>query len=799
MNNNQNITRQKIYLAALLHDIGKFVFRSQNLKAGEGHELLGEQFIREHFGKIHALQNDIEYIVDQSKHHKTNSYTAFADRIVSSERTDENNKNARRPILSIFNDISIDDIYKSSKSVYYYLPDKININNIFPVYDNTAEQNQKWNYDEEKSINKHYNLLKEFVKEIKSLANSKSLKATNSSIYHLLHKYTARVLSAGYYSKPDISLFDHSRATAGFVNCLTYNKQEDELRSIKTYDKFIYIKGDLKGIQKFIYYNVKMFEAGQSRGTSKRLRGRSFLVSMLTDFIASLFLERLELAEANLLYAGGGHFNIISPYSEEIQNKLNVLIEEINLELYNKLGTRISLVVGTTVTDKDLYKNTSKYIAKVNFDLLQNKNTIHKSYLDKIIFDKNKSNIELDNTREDEDKKLGQKLPYTNYILVIKSKQDLSKDKNCLFYFKNYDTYFFFIEEKSDYGIDILKLFNKYSNDIDSVKIIKINDSDFLEHADNLLKTYNFPISFGFKFFGQFTPTSNKEGVLEFEDIAKLNDLDDDKKELTYPQLAVMRLDVDNLGTIFEFGLDEFASFSRIANLSRELDLFFSGYFNVLAEKWNVYITYSGGDDAFIVGSWLNILHFAKDLYQDFKKFVCNNEDITFSAGIFMCDEHFPVAKFAEKAAELEEVSKNFKNKSGIEKNAITVFDHTLEWKEYCAMIDFSEKLLENTNKNDNIKDKNKLNRSLVHKLLIIIKSSMKKGHVDVVKMNRNIAQLHYLFARHGFDANEIKKMEKEITKEIIKVILENFSKKDIIKNYLIPTNYVILKTRKIK
>ena len=38
--------RKLIYLSALLHDIGKFIYRSQETKAGEGHEYLSENFIR---------------------------------------------------------------------------------------------------------------------------------------------------------------------------------------------------------------------------------------------------------------------------------------------------------------------------------------------------------------------------------------------------------------------------------------------------------------------------------------------------------------------------------------------------------------------------------------------------------------------------------------------------------------------------------------------------------------------------------------------------------------------------------
>lgn len=43
-------------------------------------------------------------------------------------------------------------------------------------------------------------------------------------------------------------------------------------------------------------------------------------------------------------------------------------------------------------------------------------------------------------------------------------------------------------------------------------------------------------------------------------------------------------MDVDNLGNIFSKGLNKI-SISRIATLSRMLDLFFSGYLNIITKE----------------------------------------------------------------------------------------------------------------------------------------------------------------------------------------------------------------------
>ncbi|GIV43251.1 MAG: hypothetical protein KatS3mg035_0374 [Bacteroidia bacterium] len=121
-------------------------------------------------------------------------------------------------------------------------------------------------------------------------------------------------------------------------------------------------------------------------------------------------------------------------------------------------------------------------------------------------------------------------------------------------------------------------------------------------------------------------------------------------------------------------------------------------------------------------------------------------------------------------------------------------------------MLNFSQKLLKyvDTNASANEKNTEKLARSFVHRILRMIKSSLhnkgqNEGQVDVEKLYKNAALLHYLLARRGFSQNEMdKNKNKEIVQDIIRILIDNFIKQEMIKNFLIPTNYVILKTRRI-
>ena len=98
-------------------------------------------------------------------------------------------------------------------------------------------------------------------------------------------------------------------------------------------------------------------------------------------------------------------------------------------------------------------------------------------------------------------------------------------------------------------------------------------------------------------------------------------------------RLGVLRMDVDNLGKIFQGGISpERATLSRYSALSRSMDYFFSGYLNTIwqevAPEQSI-IIYSGGDDVFIVGSWEQTIAIAKRIKEDFRKFSCGNPNFS--------------------------------------------------------------------------------------------------------------------------------------------------------------------------
>jgi len=688
-------------------------------------------------------------------------------------------------------------------------------NKTFPIV--ALEQNQGIFPDDELGdLDGLLNGLRDSAAKIKHIKDSKSLDYT---LYSLLYRHTSRIASYKHIpesgqEQPVISLFDKNRTLAAVTACL--EQLDNQTRN------FYLVKGDLSGIQSFIYANFTLENPGAGGKAAKRLRGRSFLVALLTDYLAEYIVSQLDLFKANIVFAGGGHFNLLLPATADMNKKLNDVEKKINHMLLDVAGMTTSLVLAKTPINKTANNQTpfadiSDYYFNLNAELEKQKSKRYKGHLLNFMLpQKNVDDlIKVSSIGMD----MGERIPRTNVLAQVNLKtSNQAEHIDCagiVARLPGTKTVFIAHKNKDFYG-EINQLIKDKEDIIESVKIIQLNKTDLNDSIANISQRTVVPISYGFTFVGKYAPTflsqTEADAYNREENIIKDKYKPGDVKpfdllagmswnggKFEFTQLAVVRLDIDNLGCIFMRGLGNKPTFQRLATLSRELHQFFSGYVNELAEKYQIYITYSGGDDAFVVGSWYNVLHFTLELKKQFDRFVCNNKNITFSAGIFICHPHYPVIRFAKDAEECEKAAKGFENKS---KNAIHLFDHTLTWDNFKSKMEFADTILHYI-EDENVKKSDKLARSLIHRLLRILRSCIKGDSVtiDGKKIAANVARLHYLFARHNFTHERIEKAKDGIERSVIKVILDNFnnSEKLNVLDFLIAYNYVIMKTRKMK
>lgn len=745
MNQNQDPMRKQIYLAALLHDIGKFYQRAdtgavksskflkeeaKNLEqiicpqykgfSSHKHVLWTAQFILD-FEKVFnnlvgkagldELANNKNLLHLAADHHLSADQISFEGRIIREadhlssgmdRGTDEAFQDEQdeskwdsfktKRMVSIF-----EGILKDTHHHKYHLPvEAINLKDSF---------NPKERFNDNPDYEK---LWLEFIKEFKFL-QQENYRAFSETLLYLLYKYTCTIPSSTI-NFPDVSLFDHLKTTAAIAICLyDWEKSEKNLASIN--DPFLMIGADFSGIQNYIYNII-------SKSAAKNLKGRSFYIKLLSDSIVTLILQELDLFEANVIYNAGGGFFILAPNTPFVSGKLPELRQKIEDKIFETHGTSIYVAIDSIFMSKETLMGKAGFPALGDCwtTLFEKRDTLKKQrYKNRIIKDyelffepgehggitrrdaitgeeiqANAKNIyTIDGNRADannSDSEVVQELTYKQISLGRKLKQAeiwVISNRPLNYWPEkesinpgNLGIYYYFLSEK-----ELNAKAEKLKSSADWVKIITINangngECDFLNPA--IQGNNNV---YGFDFFGGNDYPIDENGDPKF--------FDELAGEDGFRRLGILRMDVDNLGNIFQNGIkSQQSTFSRYAALSRNLDWFFKGYINSIwynEFKDTTYIVYSGGDDLFIVGHWNACIAFAERIMKTFKLFTCENENLSISGGMAIVPPKYPIKKAAQESAEAEKSAKNYQEEiNGViknEKNAICFLGYPMGWE----------------------------------------------------------------------------------------------------------------------
>ncbi|NLM14041.1 MAG: type III-A CRISPR-associated protein Cas10/Csm1 [Epulopiscium sp.] len=717
-------TNHYLALAALLHDIGKVGQRAnvaQKIKESaqdiycpyngkyftHKHSLNTAAFLDKYFSNILAP----EFINASSKHHRPSDkydyiiqeadwLSAGMDRFKSDEDNQLNYKNTR--LVPILKDIT--GLYEketSSGSFCYELDTADNLENMFPKSVESLKVNTS---DSEK---RYYALYEKIVREIENLNfDKKSIVRIFNDLLGVFERNLIYVPSSTI-DYPDISLFDHLKTTASIAVCLNYDQDADE--------PFVLLEGDISGIQKFIY-EITEGEATTSK-VSKALRGRSLFISFLSEFISTYIVYKLELTLANILYCGGGIFQILLPNNKGILEKLEDIKYEVEEMLYLEFDNRLSVVFGqVSASKRDLSKNYSDLIKKLK-NVVKNEKLSKNSYMIQKYGESFFIKKEL----------------HGKVCLHCKSKSAVSESlcSSCLDIIRFGDI---LLKEASivvfTYGDIPLKGEVFPLGKIG--KIVLANDPAGYDSADYSLIVSRKYKAGKYKHISKVIPRRNNE-VLTFDKIAELA-IEGDQK------LGILKMDVDNLGYLFSSGIEkENRSISRVTNLSRMIDMFFSGYIPVICEELSkeyseefkkankiidgekpeniFYVNYAGGDDLLIIGPWEWIIKLSERIREKFRLFCCNNDNITLSGGIAIAGKKTPVRVAVKEADEYLEAAKN-----ADEKDRLCVLNYPFTWKDKGSDYNVEELLKEGKFYEDHIKDKS-ISRGLTYKILLASKS----------------------------------------------------------------------------
>ncbi|GMG97781.1 type III-A CRISPR-associated protein Cas10/Csm1 [Tepidimicrobium xylanilyticum] len=679
---------------------------------------------------------------------------------------DESNKESyNRRLYSIFQNINIGKEYEIKNYYYPLVPMNIS-DDIFPIEEEKIG-NSKLKHD-------YLNLIKELEEDIErelghiETLNLGNIKRVYNKIYYILEKYTTFIPNTVAKSS-DISLFEAIKTTSAIATSLNeYHKDGQQQEN-----KFILLAGDVSGIQSFIYQVTEGEDTKEN--VSKNLRGKSFYVNVLIDFMSKYIINELNVTIANILYCGGGTFQILLPNTKMVKERLIEIESRIQKYLYDKYRARLGLVLVSIEIDEDGIINYSDALTKLQNKLSESK--------------------------------------YQKFLKIIESERDdffLRDDgivNDCIYCYQHKATVDGIMCEECNTHINLggklikdgLKyIVYDFDNEIEKCDV-KVSFGPMgqvcfymdLENSDIgfIVENINGKGEFGrSKFVGNIVPL--KGGVVaSFNDIALL--AEGDKK------IGVLKMDIDNLGTIFSVGFDEDnKSISRISTLSRMIDLFFCGYINKICEDLYeeyrsskekeelildnlFYINFSGGDDLVIIGPWDWIIKLAIRIKEKLSEYTCFNPNISISGGIYIDDSKTPVRITLNEGENCLDGAKNHDGK-----DALYIFGQSFSWAKGKYNVN---KLVRDGEEYEKWIVKKYLSRSLAHNIMVGSKNIKRKGILDFDL----IPQIAYSLSRN-IENDTIKN---NIIGRLITPRIED-SEIEFVKY---PLMFALMKTREIK
>ncbi len=759
----------KITLAALLHDIGKFYQRTgeylqqnyrNNYSKNDGyiHACYTAKFIGEKLN-INSFDAKMYEFTNLSAGHHRDYYSIVkkADFIASghdrrpaetdeyfvedTEKQAEQNghyKNVR--MNSIFNEIKLDENQLGKPSYVSLKP-----------YDLFSIKTDISNISVEIGEKEYKEMFSQFIQEIEKM-NEKcysSYEALHHLIYPLLKKYTATIPANTMSPFPTVSLFDHLKLTAAVANVL-----EKEVQDIP----FVLFDYDVSGIQSFIY---QITEGDKSKEKiSKSLRTRSFYLNIFADFIAYYITSQFNVSYENVLYSSSGRGRILLPNIKDFDLTIQKICSKIDYEMFK-------LYHGTLSVSFEYVKATESELKSSN--------------LSELVSYKNK--MQVNNKKQ----KFIQVISNPNFEFVKSAPEKLCP--MCGIYETNHDLCEFcekmielndkIIAKSETFVVEYSYNNNKVEGDFHQ-KVGELGQISIHLKVPKEIHNDSYYLSINDYFIGEtkYYARSVKPNI-SFKDIEKIK-----KGEFGDNKIAVIKMDVDNLGYIFMRGLKnkdeknkDKETLSKLLTLSRTLDYFFSKKLVEICKE-NVYINYAGGDDLVIICPGWQSLELVNNIQNEFQKFTNYNDSFHISSGIDLFDAVTPIRYAVERAEENLEQSKKVPNK-----DAFTVLNCSLK-------NDLLADVIENINCFEQAILSEQISRGGIYDIYSAVLNSLEDTKLATKKYMRYIPHIAYSIARNISDDTWRNKLKEIFVKEL------NIEE---LKKYKIILSYALMNTREEK
>ena len=471
----------------------------------------------------------------------------------------------------------------------------------------------------------------------------------------------------------EISFYDFTKAVAAFVVALADQEVNEE-------EPFLLIQGDFFGIQDFIFSGG----SASNKGAARILRGRSFQVSLFTELAALKVLNACQLPITSQMMNAAGKFLIVAPNTKAVKEAIKQVQAELNQwfikETYGLIGLSIAV---QSAKYGDFEQNHYETLVKKLFENLEEQklkrldltdstqSVLEESYPNGVCkmngffpaqIGKERSVISEDQI------KIGEMLAKKQRIIIADIKADINhKYETQILKLPIFGFNVIFTEEEEEtekFGLHVDKIHRFWDFSLPE----NTNDSIWSGYARRYINAY--------------VPFDDEGKIITFKDI--------ETQDKGQKALMTLKGDVDNLGTIFQEGIQP-ANIAKMAALSRQMNLFFSLWLPAYCaeQSQSMYTVFAGGDDFFLIGPWYSTQKLAHAMQQAFSRYVAENPKIHFSVGMVMRKSNIPVPRLGDLAEEALEKSK----KIDAGKNAVTIFNRSVKWEKWQFLLNLGDEI----------------------------------------------------------------------------------------------------------
>jgi CRISPR-associated protein Csm1 len=511
--------------------------------------------------------------------------------------------------------------------------------------------------------------------------------------------------------EPEVSLFDHLRLTGAIAAALwAYHGGNPTLEALKndSQDKFLLVLGDLGGIQSHIY-RIQGAQTGVG-GLAKRLRARSLEVSLAAEALGLELLHRTGFTPLQRIMSAGGKFYLLLPNTKAVNQALVETQQQWEKWALDQGATLLPFLAAYSFTAEG-FKSFDQVLARAHQQLAEAKlrplfSRLAEPYLSQgnpslrpcTACGARAARLATDSLCHgcERDAHLGRLVPKCSEIGFFS--QDAPRPH---YRFPNLKAA---LESSATYSLRTQANF-KPAPQAWEVRLLA-------GHLPSVQEALRAAKEEGGR---RLDSLEAYENWAQEKRLADPEDSRGGERPLTFAELAefstgvkylgALMLDADRMGEALASGFER-PSPSRIAALSRVLELFFAGEVLELIRNpqtyarrlgWDeaeakekarryplIYSVYAGGDDLFLLGPWDVLLEFALDLRALYQQFT-QHPNLTLSGGFVLVNPSLPIPLLAQAVQEAEQAAK------ADGRDRLHLFGLSVPWEELRSLVSWVE------------------------------------------------------------------------------------------------------------